>query len=111
MPESALRPHLGAAGQGPLAVPQVPAVAQAVEEGSEMTITWTRACLSCCRDFQATTPHILTVCPVCKVAPDLLAALERVMAYLSIHDPTYAESNADSVMAHAAIAKAKGVTP
>ena len=50
-------------------------------------------------------------CPLHAAAPDLLAALERVMAYLSIHDPTYAESNADSVMAHAAIAKAKGVTP
>ncbi len=37
---------------------------------------------------------------------DLLGALQRVMTYLSIHDPQYCECNADGLRARAAIAKA-----
>jgi hypothetical protein len=42
-------------------------------------------------------------------APDLLCALQLVMAYLSIHDPQYYEGNSDAIMARAAIAEATKV--
>ena len=41
-------------------------------------------------------------------APELLEALTRIMAYLSIHDSMFYDSNADSFKARNAIAKAKG---
>ena len=44
-------------------------------------------------------------------APELLAALTRIMAYLSIHDPQFYDSNADSFKARNAIATAKGGLP
>lgn len=46
-----------------------------------------------------------------RAAPELLEALQRVMAYLSLHDQGYSESNADAIKARAAIAAATEPSP
>jgi len=68
----------------------------------------TRICELSSKDKDALSPRDLANADLIAAAPDLLLALQRVSAYLSIHVTDYWEGNADADRIRAAIAAATG---